>query len=101
LYRLKQETACVSTQNTKYVRACLAKIGSAFEINNIQRGRVTCCIYEIQSSRSSGEGQVLELIDSDETSEVNGLAVAAAAWLPEVCAKHIKHCKSESRGTTL
>jgi hypothetical protein len=37
---------------------CLAKIGNAFEINNIQRGRVTCCMYEIQSSRSFGEGQV-------------------------------------------
>ena len=32
----------------------LAKIGSAFEIDNIQRGRLTCCMYEIQSSRSFG-----------------------------------------------
>jgi integrase len=30
------------------VRLCLAKIGSAFEINNIQRGRVKCHISEIQ-----------------------------------------------------
>jgi Sigma-70 region 2 len=29
---------------------------SAFEINNIQRGRVTCCMYEIQPPRSFGEG---------------------------------------------
>jgi hypothetical protein len=35
---------------------CLAKIGSAFQINNIQRDRVTCCIYEIQPSCSFGEG---------------------------------------------
>jgi hypothetical protein len=27
-------------------------------MNNMQRGRVTCCMYEIQSSRSFGEGQV-------------------------------------------
>ena len=37
---------------------CLAKIGSALEINNIQRGRrVTCCMYEIQPQWSYGEGQ--------------------------------------------
>jgi hypothetical protein len=35
--------------------ACLAKIGSGFEINNIQRGRVTCYIYEVQPLRSFGE----------------------------------------------
>ena len=38
---------------------------------------------------------VLELIDSDETSVVNGLAVVAAACLLEVCA--IKYSKSERR----
>jgi hypothetical protein len=36
---------------------CLAKIGSAFEINNIRRGRVTCHMSEIQPSQSFGEGQ--------------------------------------------
>jgi len=41
-----------------FLNLCLAKIGSAFEINNIQRGRVTCCIYEIQPSWSFGDGQV-------------------------------------------
>ena len=33
---------------------CLAKIVSAFEINNIQGGRITCSMYEIQPSRSFG-----------------------------------------------
>ena len=37
---------------------CLAKIGRAFKINNIQRGRVTYDMDEIQLSRSFGEGQV-------------------------------------------
>ena len=37
------------------IELCLAKIASAFEINNIPRGRVTCCVHEIQLS-SFGEG---------------------------------------------
>ena len=36
---------------------CLAKIGGAFRINNIQSGRVTCDMGETQLSRSFGEEQ--------------------------------------------
>ena len=35
---------------------CLARIKSAFEMNNIQRGRVTCYMEDIQLLRSFGEG---------------------------------------------
>jgi len=36
---------------------CLAEIESAFEINNVQRDRAACYMYEIQPSRSFGDGQ--------------------------------------------
>jgi len=45
-----------SQRRKHLVGLCLAKTGSAFEINNIPRGRVTCCVHEIQLSRSFGEG---------------------------------------------
>ena len=35
----------------------LAKIKSAFKINDIRRGCVTCYMDDIQTSRSFGEGQ--------------------------------------------
>jgi hypothetical protein len=38
-------------------QVCLARIKSAFEMNNIKRGRVTCYIDDIQLLRSFGEGQ--------------------------------------------
>jgi hypothetical protein len=46
----------VENRRMEFLR--LAKIGSTFEINNIQRGLVTCCIYEIQPSWTFGDGQV-------------------------------------------
>jgi hypothetical protein len=42
-------------------RLCLARIKSALEMNNIQRGRVTCYMEDIQLLRSFGEGQHLRL----------------------------------------
>jgi hypothetical protein len=36
---------------------CLARIKSAFEMNNIQRGHVTCYMEDISLLRSFGEGQ--------------------------------------------
>jgi hypothetical protein len=35
---------------------CLARIKSAFEMNNIQRGHVTCYMEDISLLRSFGEG---------------------------------------------
>jgi hypothetical protein len=42
------------------IRACvpLAKIKSAFKINNIQRGCVTCYMDDIQTSQRFGEGHM-------------------------------------------
>jgi hypothetical protein len=37
---------------------CLARIKSAFEMNNIQRGHVTCYMEDISLLRSFGEGQL-------------------------------------------
>jgi hypothetical protein len=51
-YQLEVQDTSAKRENVKDL--WLAKIGSEFEINNIQRGRLTCCMYEIQSSRSFG-----------------------------------------------
>ena len=45
--------------NAVFFAVCLAKIKSAFEMNKIQIGSVTCYIYKIQPVRSFGEGQPL------------------------------------------
>jgi hypothetical protein len=37
----------------------LAKTKSAFEINNIRKGCVTCYMDDIQTSRRFGEGQAV------------------------------------------
>jgi hypothetical protein len=42
---------------------CLAKIKNAFEINRIQRGRVTCCMDETQPERSSEKGRSLDRVN--------------------------------------
>jgi hypothetical protein len=41
---------------------CLARIKSAFEMNNIQRGHLTCYMEDISLLRSFGEGQVAILL---------------------------------------
>jgi hypothetical protein len=44
---------------------CLARIKSAFEMNNIQRAHVTCYMEDISLLRSFGEGQALVHVEAE------------------------------------